>query len=307
MPTSMDHSKYRYENFEGRPNVWIGYHLNDPATRARVQPLVLEVARKMFVRAPRNTYVLTGPANSQVEVATMYRLTVERDDEVLGFVAASQGRKGSSVLVDNQRIRNERERGGALNTSDTKRAAALALKKFIPTSNEEVLVKSYANMNEHVRSLTIGAANQKRNAMDGVSTRLLAYVEKNWDTRGKEIMDEINVPPSEQEGMTRAIENHRVYATLRDRADEGLTFVIQKSDTLYAVPFGINSNHGTPNRNQRAFHYDDAPDDMRMKVGALKAAQEGQYVPDFGLRLGKDSFMIFFDLASVQEDNDADD
>ena len=305
MPTTRDYSKYRYEKYEGRPNVWIGYHITDPATRYKIAPLVLDVARRMFARAQRNVYIFTGPS-SQNEVATMYRCTVEREDEVLGFFASSMGRSGKqAVLVDNERIRKERERGGAMVTSDTKRAASLALKKFLPTSNEEVLLKSYSTMNERTRNMVNAAANRKRDVIGTNINKFLSYVEKNWDTEGQALLEKIGVSPSDIVPISESVAETRKLASLRARAERGLTFVLQKGDTVYAVPFKLTS-YSPADLHQRAFHVDDMPDDMKIKVGGLRAALPDEYVQDWGMKLGTDSFMIFFDLADVPEDDEGD-
>jgi len=303
----MDYSKYEYVNFEGRPNVWLGFHVGTPSAEAKryqIDGVVLKTARIMFAKNSRNTYIFTGARSETNPVGNFARCTIERDDEVLGSLVACYGRKGHSVAVDNERIRRERDRGGAMTTSDEKRAAALALKKFVPVPNEEVLLKAYGEINAILRQRVNGVQSRKNNALQEKANDILAYVEKNWDDKGQALLKQVGVPASALPMITNAIEDHRNHASLRARTDKGLTFVYQKGDTLYAAPFKLT---GERDLHQRAYAYEDAPGDLRAKVGMLKVADEGEYHPDWGMRLGLNSYVIFFDLAEEgAEDADAD-
>lgn len=305
--TTKDYSKYRYENLEGRPNVLIGYHLGQTYTSVKFQHLLLETARIMFKKAPKNTYIFTGPQSSN-EVANMYRCTVERDGEVLGILAYAQGRNGTSVLVDNERIRKERDRGGGMVTSDVKRASALALKKFLPTTNEEALLQSYGKMGETLRNMVSHANARKQSVLSSQATRVLAYIDTNWLSEGVALLEKIGLPKADIEETGATIVAQRKFTSLRQRFDFGLTFVLQKGDTLYAVPLKL-SNYGNPELTQRAYSWDDAPSDMRLQLGRLKVAEVDTYIPDCGYRIGDDSFAIFFDMNTPlpKEEDDEDD
>jgi hypothetical protein len=76
-----------------------------------------------------------------------------------------------------------------------------------------------------------------------------------------------------------------------------------KGDTIHAVPLKVN-NGGSPDLRQRTYAYTDAPDDMRVQVGKLKLANEGVYYPDVGMRLGSNTFAIFYDLNHEQDTGD---
>lgn len=299
MPSIMDHSKYRFENFEGRPNVWIGYHLNQTYTSVRMQPLVLEAARIMFTKAPKNTYVFTGPQSNN-EIAHMYRCTVERDGDQLGYMAHAQGRKGASVMVDNPRIRAERDRGGPMVTSDTKRAAALALKKFLPVSSAEALLKSHNSMRDTLKNLIAEKTSRKTQVFRSSSERILEYIERHWQAEGVAFFHKIGLPQSDIDRVNEALADHARLATLRAASAKGLTFVMQKDDTLYAVPLDVNGY--SSDLHQRAYSFDDAPDPIRIGVSMLKVTEtEGEYIPDVGMKLG-DGYAIFYDLDTTEDE-----
>jgi hypothetical protein len=305
----MDYSRHEYVPYEGRPNVLLAYFLGTPAVEAKkhkIDPVVLATARLMFKKAPRNTYIFTGPKSDTNDTATFTICTVERDGEVLGTLRSTYGRKGASVAVGNDKITAERDRGGSMITSDEKRAAALALKKFLPTSSEESMMKGYGALNEKMRTLVNQVNGRKTNALQQKSEAVLRYVEKHWDDEGQALLTQVGVPPSELDAINAAIEEQRKFLSLRQRHEKGLTFVMLKGDTLYAVPFTLNA--GSPDLHQRAYPYADAPGDMRAKVGMLKIAEEGVYHADYGMRIGDYTFVIFFDLdAPLPKEDNADD
>jgi hypothetical protein len=302
MPTSMDHSKYRYVNFEGRPNVWIGYHLSAPATRYRIDGLVLDTARILFTRAPKNTFIFTGPLSASNDVAAMTLCTIERNDEIIGKLSHAYGRNGDSVCVDNERVRKERLRGGGMITSDAKRAAALVMKKFVPTSTEENLLKGYSAMQEKLQNLASRVIHAKTSALSAENALFLTYVENTWDDDGQLLLRQIGVPPSRMAGIDEVIREKRRHQSLINAREGGMTFVMLKGDTIHAVPMKVNS--GVPDLHQRTYAYTDAPDDMRVQVGKLKLADEGAYYPDVGMRLGSNTFAIFYDLNHEQDTGD---
>jgi hypothetical protein len=294
----MDHSQYNYVPFEGRPNVWLGYHLgvSVPYSDFRINPMVLAVARALFRKAPMNTYVFTGPQGQSGGVANFYRCTVMRDGEDIGFLAYATGRKGASVMVANDRISKDRIRGNGMVTSDVKRATALAIKKFLPTTSEEALMKDYYSLGSQLREMIGQSAGRKRAALSTQADRVMKYLDKNWAEKGQQLLADVGVPPSDLDALNTAILASAAHDSLRARMTSGLTFVYQRGETLYAVPMCLDSSASATSFHQRSFLFADAPEEMREKIGMLKVLDGDTYYSDVGSRLGDNAFMIFFDL-----------
>lgn len=213
-------------------------------------------------------------------------VTVFHDGEEIGMISSGYYRNNNCVVIDNERVRSKRDRGGAYRTANAQKAVSTAKKLFGRKSGLEQLNAARLKAEEVIRQETSNRMYEARRLDHGVEQAMLAYVRDTEE--GARLFAEHLQATHNTVAMTsikRCGELKEEVAVINRFSKLGTEHValVVRSNGLYIVKIGEHVTTMTDN---------ELPMDYRAKIGLLKLVEARHFVTDCGGRIDEDTFVI---------------
>ena len=270
MPSQYDPTR----NLFGRTNVIIKDD-NQHQHKYETSVALYEVLDTLTRAKPNWKFVAVGFTGvidrdqNRKRVATCFHITC--DGETLGSVGFGYRGNGYKLVVENERISEGRTRTKGYYTEKPAKATLAIRKKFFSKTAGELFDEAgdrlvnqlYSTLMDTNRKYTVTRNAFFSKAHDFIDEHLSEYTQR---FNLHEQADKFN----------EAMKSHNAVKKMHDEFKRGL--IVLLSDSLYIVKDIKSAETVTLADNQ-------LPESMRMKIGLLKLAEQGQVVSDVGFRI----------------------
>ena len=199
------------------------------------------------------------------------RFVMTCDGELLGSVGFDYRGSGYKLVVENERISAGRTRTKGYYTEIPAKATLAIRKKFFSKTASELFDKAEEGLVNQLYSTLMDAHRKEAQAEGKFLVKSKDFVSENLDAYTQRF------GLHEQAGkFTEAITNAKAVKKMHDEIRQGL--IVLLSDSLYIVKDFKSDETVTLTDSQ-------LPESMRMKIGLLKLAEQGQVVSDVGFRI----------------------
>ena len=287
----LDLTKYEYINI-GLPNIkvkWERLYDHGRVTFSidrNLEGFMFEAAKKY----PMWDFIAKGKGGRQnvdMGKCTAQGFYVYDGDELLGEIDFQFSSNGDVVyVIENERIKDERQRGSAAKTKDMNKAIKILGKKFGAKTLSERLEIADTACTSGLYDVQSHKTAKFLNAYGALTSHLHEYLMSNWDTV-KEIAISKGEKPETLEKIPEIYDAHVETKKIRNHHtnDKGVIVVIHGAD--YAV-----RELGKGGDNVTIYSTNDLPDWIKRGVGMLKLVEKDHLISNVGYKIDNASFFV---------------
>jgi hypothetical protein len=280
----LDLSRYEYRALD-LPNVKVQVSLDDKEENAKyiVDFFFKEFLAKAAVRYPTREFICFNYYKNSENEWRLSRFFVFENREPVGQVWLGQNGAHEPVIVlKNERIQEQRQRGESAKTKDINKAVKLLGKFFGSKTLTERINEAQENcagsLNSAFRDKKHGFYSQYNVMVE----KMAGYLMNDWE-KTKEAATTRGVDAELLERMPGRYEDYMVVSKVykQFQEDKGVVVVINGND--YAV-----SNR----KSMQVYSSEDLPDWIKRGVGMLKLIEPGNVIGGVGYKISADSFYV---------------
>jgi hypothetical protein len=241
----------------------------------------LDALMKKF---PRWTFVVYAPWNTTN--SSSFRV-YEAGEELGSIAIRDHYRHGPQFVVKNARIARARQRGWETVTKDMKKAIRLVVDNFGAKTIQELLRESRDKTSHAISNVTQPIRRKFTSEWEALQDFARHYIADHWEELQPQItaFRAQKLVPVDFPASYDAYKKANRFGDAFHRADKGVIVVIK--DGSYAL--------SRKDKDPDIVTSDQLPRDVKMKLGMLKMLEDGEYVPDVGIRVADNMYFIMDD------------
>jgi hypothetical protein len=258
--------------------------------------LLHNVIKELVVLKPNWRFVGTDYSRGHIDDAVVRiavcAFDVMEDGEFLGKIYREYARNGYKIKVENHRIAQKRQRGGAYTTDDPKKAIVRIKRTFGRKDVDERVTEAANAASDYVGQAISNHSFTYRNAYNPLTRAATDYAMGEGFPLFMQFVRE-RMPPAEGQKIIDLNDKAasiklemKILEGIRDRLGTKRAALLIRDMGQYIVRVGDNVQL-----------YDDntLPVEMRGKLGLLKLVEKEHFIDSAGCRVSEDVFVVVLD------------
>lgn len=249
-----------------------------PTIGDRISPLIYAAAKKF----PKWKFVSISEPDYSGQY-TLQLFGVYEGREKIGSLGAVNTRQGRKYAVQNERIRKTRQRGGAAETKDVKKALSLMAKFFGKQKVDEKITEAQRQLSGKLYNCFHAKVSEHNSHMNQLTNKLTDYIFANFEEVSAAAIS-AGAPASIDK--LPSIKNERdIMQQTYDQFSQNKGRFVLLEGSSYIVRDGYTSETFVLSSEMLS-------EDIRLKLGMLKLVEDNHFVKDMGFRLNANTFFI---------------
>lgn len=273
--------KYRYTEI-GIRNVMMAEDLSDPCIETVVHPALTPLLEKLAAVRPTWKFIGHTRALRSEGPRFAFRFRVYDGQEELGEVATEYRGEGQAFRIDNPRLQAKRVRGYATYTKDLNKAFKLVIKSFGSKTSNERLTEAAEKAEEAVKRAAVYRRSLSSHAYFHLQDAIRDFALDNWEVFA-DVAKAKGVVATALEEFPTLYEDYAAAKVMEEAFDDKRGTLVYVRGSEYFLRTGGEVKLATS---------EELPDHVRRAVGMLKLSEDGQFIPNMGVRAKEDVFYV---------------
>ena len=280
----IDENTYRYTPME-LPNVQCREPIAHAPVPTTTHPALLAIIGRLGKARPNWRLVSTSAVsvpNSPNHARWVTKFIVYEHGEELGRIWRRNYDSGEVICFDNQRLNQKRQRGDCTSTKDAGKAFKLITKEFAPKSVAELLAEARRRTRDLANREVGNRQRMFNNSYYSLRGLLDEFSYANWDSFCTYAQSR-GIRESALETFTTSKEDKLVAERVADTisTDADITVVLRGEEYILQAGTGTS----ILDTDRLSLH-------LKRNIGMLKLVEDGEYVPNVGVRLDAKTFLV---------------